>query len=116
MRFIKAIILLALAISLGAPAAKAEEAVGLERAEGDKLSEAMGHYSRARSLLVAAVREFDAAYKLANPNVLLNSAQWRATLVDRAQELDRVLDPQPRVSRTGVRFQTDTRLLNEAKK
>ena len=116
MRLTKAMILMALALSLGAPAARAEEFVGIERAEGDKLSEATGHYARARSLLIAALREFDAGYKLANPNVLLNSAQWRATLVDRAQELDRVLDPQPRVSRTGVRFQTDTRLLNEAKK
>lgn len=95
--------------------ARAEETVGIERASGEKLAIAVGHYARARSLLIAAVREFDKGYKLANPNVLLDSQQWRSTLLDRTQELDRVLDPQPRASRTGVRFEADTRLLNEAK-
>lgn len=116
MRLKTVFVLTALVLSFGTAELRADEKVGIERAQGDDLSEAVGHYARARSLLIAALREFDAGYKLANPNALLNSAQWRATLVDRAQELDRVVDPQPRVSRTGVRFQSDTRLLNEAKK
>lgn len=109
------IVALAVAASTSQTPAHAEEVVGLERASGEKLATAVGHYARARSLLIAAVREFDLGYKLANPNVLLDSQQWRSTLIDRTQELDRVLDPQPRASRTGVKFEADTRLLNEAK-
>ncbi len=116
MRLAKFLLLaLALAASAAHSPVQAEEIAGIERASGEKLATAVGHYARARSLLIAAVREFDKGAKLANPNVLLDSQQWRSTLIDRTQELDRVLDPQPRASRTGVRFEADTRLLNEAK-
>lgn len=116
MRVTKGFLLAILAvIGAGPVTARADEQVGVERASGETLATAVGHYSRARSLLIAAIREFDLGYKLANPNVLLDSAQWRANLVDRAQELDRVLDPQPRASRSGIKYQADTRLLNEAK-
>ncbi|MBN8550717.1 MAG: hypothetical protein J0M12_15490 [Deltaproteobacteria bacterium] len=105
-----------LAGTLSLSEARAEESsTGIERASGEKLSIAVGHYSRARALLIAAVREFDQGYKLANPNVILDSQQWRSSLIDRAQELDHVLDPQPRSSRLGVKYEADTALLNEAK-
>ena len=109
-------VVLVVAGLMGQSSVRAEESTGIERASGEKLSIAVGHYSRARALLIAAVREFDQGYKLANPNVLLDSQQWRSSLIDRTQELDRVLDPQPRTSRLGVQFEADTRLLNEAKR
>lgn len=87
---------------------------GLERAEGERLAEATGHYARTRSLIIAAIREFDKAAALASPDALIDSQEWRRTLVDRAQDLEKVLDPQPRASRGGVKFDADTRLLNEA--
>jgi len=89
---------------------------GLENASGEKLATAAGHYARSRSLLIAAVNEFDKAYKIANPDAILDSKMWRETLIDRAEELQKVLDPQPRVTRGGVRFEGDSRLLNEAGK
>lgn len=80
----------------------------------ERLGMATGHYARARSLLAAAVREFDAAVKLGSPDMIIDSKAWRAEILDRAEDLDRVLDPQPRVNKGGVHFKADTRLLNEA--
>ena len=90
--------------------------IGLEKASGERLASAVGHYARARSLLIAAVNEFDKGYKIANPEAILDSKEWRATLIDRADELRKILDPQPRVTRGGVKFDADSRLLNEAGK
>jgi hypothetical protein len=77
----------------------------------EDLAAATGHYARTRSLLLAAIREFDAGYKLANPDALMDSQLFRETLLTRAKELETVLDPQPRASKSGVRFNPDSRLL-----
>lgn len=87
--------------------------VRLENARGEQLANAVGHYARARSLIQAAIREFDKGYRLANPESLFDPHEWRHTLLDRAEELERVLDPQPRVTRGGVRFDPDPRLLSD---
>lgn len=93
----------------------AEAAVPLQKAEGEKLSIAVGHYARSRSLLIAALREFDEGLKVVNPDALLDSAAFRNTLLDKTKDLEKVLDPQPRVSKSGVRYQPDTRLLGNSK-
>lgn len=90
------------------------ERVSLERAEGEQLATAIGHYTRARSLLLAAVREFDNGLKHANPQVLLDVKEFRNSLIDRAEDLEKVLAPQPKASRGGVQFSPDSRLLGEA--
>jgi hypothetical protein len=84
-------------------------------ANNERLAVATGHFARARSLLNAAVREFDQGQKIADPSALLDVKLWRDTLLERSQELNRVLDPQPRASNTGVMYNADTRLLNESK-
>ena len=94
--------------------ASTSQGLGLERASGERLATAVGHYARARSLLIAAINEFDKGYKIANPDSVLDSKEWRVTLIDRAEELQRILDPQPRVTRGGVKYEADSRLLNEA--
>jgi hypothetical protein len=94
--------------------APAERPLGIEAAKGERLAAAVGHYARARSLILAAIREFDSGKRLATPDVLLDSAEWRSSLIDRATELEKVLDPQPRITNGGVRYQPDTRLLGEA--
>ena len=86
----------------------------LERAKGEQLSRAVGHYARARSLLIAAIREFDKGYKVANPEAILDATTWREEVVSRAADLERVLDPQPRASNVGAKYEEDTRLLDEA--
>jgi hypothetical protein len=93
-----------------------KEPVKLERAEREGVASAIGHYARARAALLEAVREFDAGLKLANPQVLIDVHEWRNDLLDRAEDLEKILDPQPRTSETGVTFQGDPRFLSEAYK
>lgn len=65
---------------------------------------AKGHYARARALLVEALSEFEQAKAIASPDLLLDSKKWQLSVVSRAEELNRVLDPKPLVSRDGARF------------
>ena len=88
--------------------------VSITQAKRESLASAIGHYARSRALILEAVREFDAGLKLANPQVLIDVPEWRNDLLDRAEDLEKVLDPQPRTSETGVTFQGDPRLLSEA--
>lgn len=81
----------------------------------EQLATAMGHFERARSLLIAAVQEFDRGLKLSNPSPLLKSSQWRNTVIDQAASLEKVLAPRPRTTESGIKFQADSRLLHEAK-
>ncbi len=88
----------------------------LGSARPEVAAEAVAHYARSRALLVAAINEFDKGRKLAKPDELLDSSAWRTTLIDRAEDLERVLDPQPRATRGGIKFEADPRLLPEAKR
>ncbi len=88
----------------------------LGQADQETTVEAVAHYARARALLITALNEFDAARKIARPDELLDPVKWRNTLIDRAEDLERVLDPQPKATRGGIRFSADPRLLPEAKK
>ena len=96
--------------------AEQEGGTPIQKAEGEVLSAGIGHYSRSRSLLIAAIREFDEGLKVVNPDALLDASRFRADLIDRAKELERVLDPQPRVSRGGVAYQPDSRLIGQSEK
>lgn len=108
--------ILSLCLAFSPQSLLAEEVSPIEKAQGEDLSVAMGHYARARSLLIAALQEFDSGLKLADPKIILDTKQWRNTLIDRAEELERVLDPQPRVSGRGTKYGAQKRLLNEAKR
>ena len=88
----------------------------LGRAGQEETTEAVAHFARARSLIIAALNEFDKGRKIASPSELLDPTQWRNTLIDRAEDLDRVLDPQPRATKGGIKFEADPRLLPEARK
>lgn len=107
-------VVLALSVAALPRISHAENTLTIERASGDRLTTAVAHYGRARLYLLAAIREFDLGMKAANANTLLDTAKFRGTLVNRSQELERVLDPQPRASNTGVKFSGDPRLLGEA--
>lgn len=83
-------------------------------ASGERLATAIGHYERCRSLLIAAVHEFDRGRNQADPKALINVPAWRTAIIDRIEDLDKVLAPQARATRSGVQFEADTRLLREA--
>jgi len=89
------------------------EGVPLQTASGETLAAGMGHFSRARALLLTAINEFDEGLKLVNPDALLDAAAFRSNLIDKAKDLERVLDPQPRQSKTGVKYKADSRLLGK---
>ena len=107
---------LALFITFGAVSASAETKPGpsMEKVKGEELSSAIGHYSRARALLIAAVKEFDDGRKFANPDIILDSGAWRSTVIDRAEDLERVLAPQAKASKSGIKFEAYPELLTEA--
>ena len=95
---------------------KSVSGVSLGQASQEETIEATAHYARARNLLITALNEFDKGRKIASPNELLDPIRWRNTLIDRAEDLDRVLDPQPRATKGGITFEADPRLLPEAHK
>jgi len=111
----KVVFCLFLSFSISTSVLSSVQAEQLARASGETLSSAVGHFARARSLLIEAIREFDRGQKLADPSALLDPKRWRNTLIDRSHELEKVLDPQPKVSKSGIKFNADKRLLNEAK-
>ncbi len=92
------------------------DSVNLGQASQEESADAVAHYARSRALLISAIHEFDQARKIAKPDELLDSAKWRNTLIDRAEDLERVLDPQPKATKGGIKFSADPRLLPEANK
>lgn len=106
---------MAFVVGAAAPLALAES-VNLGQASQEEAAEAVAHYARSRALLIASINEFDKARKIAKPDELLDSSKWRNTLIDRAEDLERVLDPQPKATKGGIKFSADPRLLPEAKK
>jgi hypothetical protein len=105
-----------LCIAVAAPVSAQQQPASIGTAQGEELARATGHYARARSLLIAAINEFDKGLKVARPDALLDPEQWRSTLVSRIEDMERLLDPQPRATRTGVTYSPDTRLLSDTKK
>jgi len=72
---------------------------------------AIGHYARARALLVEALAEFEEGRHVAQPDLLLDTERWRSSVISRTEELNRLLDPQPRVTRSGVQFKANSALI-----
>lgn len=106
-----------LALSVHTSAAQdTARAVALGQANQEQSAEAIGHYARARALIVAAINEFDKGRRIARPDDLVEPAKWRNTLIDRAEDIERLLDPQPHVTKGGIKYSADPRLLPEARK
>lgn len=84
-----------------------------EYAGPERTQAAMGHYARARTLLVEAMREFEAGKDIAKPDLILNSETWKAGVSARADELGHVISPEARESTGGTRFKENHSLLNE---
>ena len=91
---------------MSAAVAESQEYAAIQRKDA-----AMGHYARARTMLVEALAEFEQARKIARPDMLIDPEEWRISLISRAEELNRILDPKPRVTREGVRFQANPLLI-----
>ncbi len=103
------------AVKTKSPPESIKKGVSMDQLEGRRLAAAIGHFARARSLLIAAVHEFDAGAKIGNPDLLINSTEWRKVVISQASELERVLSPQPAEPKGGVKYEGDSRLLTESK-
>lgn len=76
----------------------------------------VAHFTRAKMLMIQALREFDAGVK-ANPKASsITSDNWRRTVANSAEELDRVIIPKARESHSGARFEPLPQLLSESKR
>ena len=88
---------------------------GIERAEGATLSKAVGHWSRARAYLNLAVREFDKGTEFVDPDAVIDAKELRSQILEKIQILERVIDPQPRVTEEGVRYNAAPELIGANK-
>ena len=70
-------------------------------ASRERATVARAHMSRARTLLVEALAEFEESKKYARPDMLIDSEDWRLRVVSLTEQLNRVVDPQPRVTKRG---------------
>jgi hypothetical protein len=103
-----------LTVATSIPSAiRANTAIKIEAAKGAELTKASGHWHRARTHLMSALREFDRANELVNPDSVLDAQQWRSHMMNRIVDLDRLLSPQPRASETGVRYEAAPELLGQ---
>ncbi|MDD2943487.1 MAG: hypothetical protein PHC51_11055 [bacterium] len=84
-------------------------------ASPERQETALGHYSRARTLLLEAVKEFEMGRKIARPDLLVDPEEWRISVISRTEELNRILDPKPRITRQGVRFSAEKLLIQPEK-
>lgn len=113
--------ILFIAFSLSIPQiSKADQPFGYENnpiaySAPDKAAAALGHYARARTLLIGALQEFDKGRRIAQPDPLVNSVDWRETIILRAKELELLIDPRARSTNGGVKYEGDRRLLTEPK-
>ncbi len=83
----------------------------LVSASPQELARGVGHFEKAHSLLIAAIREYDQGYKIVSTDKVLDSASWRGTILEKAKELEVVLAPKAREIKVGSRFNADPRLL-----
>lgn len=101
--------LLVATLLVAAPAADVE--AQQKYAHKKRQETAVAHYSRARTMLVAALEEFEQGRRYARPDVLVDSEDWRLKVVSLTEELNRLIDPQVKVTREGVRTKGNPRLI-----
>jgi hypothetical protein len=87
--------------------------LGSEYAGPERTQAAIGHYARARTLLVEAMKEFEAGREIARPDLILNAETWKAGVSARADELGHIISPQARETSGGARFRESHATLNQ---
>lgn len=88
-----------------------EEAEAQRYAAKERKNAAVGHYARARSMMVEALKEFEQGRRLARPDLLLDSEDFRLKLISLTEDLNRVIDPKPRITRDGAVFRANPRMV-----
>lgn len=72
-------------------------------AKSNRGAAAIGHYSKARALLIEAIREFEEGKRIARPDLVVNADDWRSGVDQKANELLRLTNPTVTVTESGIR-------------
>ncbi|MCB0322075.1 MAG: hypothetical protein KDD69_00845 [Bdellovibrionales bacterium] len=88
-----------------------EDAQAQRYASKQRANAATGHYARARAMMVEALKEFEQGRRLARPDLLVDSEDFRLKLISLTEELNRVIDPKPRITRDGAVFRASPRMV-----
>ncbi len=89
----------------------AQNAQAQEYASKQRTNAAVGYYARSRAMLVEALEEFEQGRKYARPDLLVDPEEWRLTVISLTEQLNRLIDPKPLVTRDGVVFQANPRMV-----
>jgi len=76
----------------------------------------VGYYSRARTMLVEALEEYEQGRRYARPDLLHDPEEFRLTLISLTEQLNRLVEPRARITRDGVRFQANPRMIRRQSK
>jgi hypothetical protein len=114
-KFKKIIGILSVGICLTSPLFSTSVFAEQQYASRERSTVARAHMSRARTLLVEALAEFEESKKYARPDMLIDSEDWRLRVISLTEQLNRVVDPQPRVTREGAVFRTPPRFIRRQK-
>jgi hypothetical protein len=76
-----------------------------------RITRAVAHFERARSLIAAAIEEFNSGASIADPSAILNPQELRASLAKATSQLESVISPRPRKAVIGIKMKADPRLL-----
>ena len=71
---------------------------------------AIGHFARSRALLIEALAEFEKGKTISDPSLIIDTERWRGSIVLRAEELNRVVAPKPRITRQGISYEANNQL------
>lgn len=80
-------------------------------ASNQRTRAAIGYYSRSRAMMVQALEEFEQGRKLAGPDLLIDPEEWRLSVISLTEQLNRVIDPRPKVTGQGVVFRANPRMV-----
>lgn len=77
----------------------------------ERESAAIGHFARARALLIEAIAEFELGKSISDPSLIIDTERWRGNIVLRAEELNRVVAPKPKITRQGIEYGENSQLI-----
>lgn len=80
-------------------------------ASEERANAAVTYYSRARTMLVEALAEYEQGRRYAQPNMIHDPEEFRLELISLTEELNRLVDPHVKITRDGVRVKANPRMI-----
>lgn len=80
-------------------------------ASEQRANAAVTYYSRARTMLVEALADYEQGRRYAQPNMIHDPEEFRLALISLTEELNRLVDPHVKITRDGVRVKANPRMV-----